>query len=254
MWQRFNTSINKFESSIDKGVSWQPLLIDASSITSILDKTQLPASVAYEDEANIFTADQRIDKINPRLVLFDTNVPVNARMFRILNLSQALYFQALDDAQGAVQNTPLILNRSGDAIVGRDIYEKVRSTALGHWISVPFSASNFFANAGGGTWTVGSAAVLRNRYALIGKTLIWSFYISWFSGSNTVAGTVTSLGMTVPGGFTPAATQLLAGAFTTEAGGIYFTVTGATLVVSRVAGGNFGVTPGLGASLSLEIQ
>jgi len=71
----------------------------------------------------------------------------------------------------------------------------------GNWVDVAFNAANFSA-AGGGTWTVGPAAITANRYTIIGKTLHWRLYLSWFAGSNTVAGTVTSLRIASPGGLT----------------------------------------------------
>lgn len=79
-------------------------------------------------------------------------------------------------------------------------YERARPVQLGHWQDVPFNAGNFAADSGG-TWTVGAPAVIRNRYTIIGLTMIWSFYISWFSGSNVVSGTVTALRMKTPGGY-----------------------------------------------------
>ena len=69
----------------------------------------------------------------------------------------------------------------------------------GIWFDVPFSAANFTA-AGGGTWTIGAAAVIRNKYTLIGNTMVYSVYISWFSGDNVIAGTVTSVTITIPAG------------------------------------------------------
>ena len=50
----------------------------------------------------------------------------------------------------------------------------------------------------GGTWTVGAGAIILNRYTVIGKTVHWSLYVSWFSGSNTIAGTVTGLNVFLP--------------------------------------------------------
>jgi hypothetical protein len=67
----------------------------------------------------------------------------------------------------------------------------------GTWTAVPFSAANFTAS-GGGTWTVGAGAIILNRYTVIGKTVHWSLYVSWFSGSNTIAGTVTGLNVFLP--------------------------------------------------------
>lgn len=88
----------------------------------------------------------------------------------------------------------------GTAFLGTNVYPDA-SALLGTWIDQPFNAAHYSAT-GGGTWTVGSAAVLTNRYTLIGKTLHWKLYISWFSGSNVAAGTLTTVQIALPGGFT----------------------------------------------------
>jgi hypothetical protein len=80
----------------------------------------------------------------------------------------------------------------------------VRANAAGGiWQNQPFNAAHYSA-AGGGSWTVGAAAVITNRYCLIGKVLFWQLYISWFSGANVLAGTVTALQIAYPGGLSSA--------------------------------------------------
>jgi hypothetical protein len=60
--------------------------------------------------------------------------------------------------------------------VTNDIYEKQRTTPMGHWISVPFNAANFYPATG--TWTVTAGQVTRNRYMLIGKSMCWQLTIA----------------------------------------------------------------------------
>ena len=104
--------------------------------------------------------------------------------------------------KGTYVELPVAWRRNGTALANQACLVRTTSptlpVTLGQWQDVPFSAANFSA-AGGGTWTVGAAAVIQNRYTLIGKTAIWAIYVSWFSGSNTLAGTVTGLNVTLPG-------------------------------------------------------
>ena len=65
------------------------------------------------------------------------------------------------------------------------------------WENVPFNAANFSGQAPM-TWTVGAAAITRNKCVRNGKTLIWSFYISWFAGSNVLGGTPSNTLILVP--------------------------------------------------------
>lgn len=75
-------------------------------------------------------------------------------------------------------------------IISGSFFESSRSQPLGYWQDIPFNAANFVAQAPM-AWNVGAGAVVRNRYTLIGKTVIWSLYISWFSGSNSLSGSPT---------------------------------------------------------------
>lgn len=140
-----------------------------------------------------------LDRVNPRIYLRDAEQAANNRYFDICNVSQSLLFRAYDDALTTA--VPVLwLTRPGDAKVYRDIYEKQRSVALGHWQAVPFSAGNFSALAPM-TWTVASAVV--NRYTLVGKTLTWNGQVS-----GTTGGAIsTTLSMVIPGGYVAAATS-----------------------------------------------
>lgn len=82
------------------------------------------------------------------------------------------------------------------------------------WQDVPFNAANFKSESGM-VWTVGSGAVVRNRYARVGGILFWSFYISWFSGGNVLSGTPGGvLIMTLPAGLSGGSqVQIIAGTY-----------------------------------------
>lgn len=90
---------------------------------------------------------------------------------------------------GSVWNKAAIQNVLLDPIDAQPLFQPV-----------PFNAANF-RGTGGMIWTVGAAAVIENRYAVIGHLLIWSFYISWFSGANVLSGTpANALEILMPGG------------------------------------------------------
>ena len=160
-------------------------------------------NVARTDVVNTFTADQNLTKPSPLWNWKDTAAPANAQQFVVYNTSQLLVFDAWTDASGLVAR-PLQLDRSGNAKVGADVYEKGRTTPLGHWISVPFNAANFTA-AGGSSpaWTVEAGDVWDQSYTLIGKTLIYSVFIV----ASSVSGSPTELRVAIPSGFTYARSQ-----------------------------------------------
>jgi hypothetical protein len=161
----------------------------------LADSGILAANVARRDVANTFTVPQTLSGgAQADLRMYDPNQPADSRVFRIWNSSQTFFFDTTNDAVTVAQTTPLQLTRPGDAKIYRDLYEKQRSTPIGHWIDVPFNASNFMGTAGM-TWTVASGDVYANRYTLIGKTLVWQFQLN----ASTIGGTVSPyLTMTTP--------------------------------------------------------
>jgi hypothetical protein len=175
----------------------------SNTVGTMWNKTQIKtvlldpidAAAAFTNQANTFTGNQQVQSAIPRVLLSDTNQPANARLFAITNALQALSITANDDALTTTSGQVLI-DRTGTLRVGADVYEKGRTTPMGHWISVPFNAANFSATTG--TWTVSSAAMIENVYTLIGNTLIWSLYLAWFTGTSTVAGNPTALRITPP--------------------------------------------------------
>ena len=57
--------------------------------------------------------------------------------------------------------------------VGVDVYEKGRTTPMGHWIDVAYSAGNFAATTG--NWTVDAGDVETYAYALVGRTMTFTW-------------------------------------------------------------------------------
>ena len=168
------------------------------------------SNVALKNIDNHFVAqtlksDTIIDDTNSLLRFNNPSAPSNARCWRFINYGDGLLrIEALTDSFAALQSG-CYFTRAGDFAAGGALLERGRSTPMGQWVDVPFSASNFSASSGG-TWTVGSAAVIVNRYTLIGKTCLWNLYISWFSGANVASGTPASFQIALPAGLASAAT------------------------------------------------
>jgi hypothetical protein len=148
---------------------------------------------AWTAQANTFTQDQRIERGTPILNFFDTEAPADARLFRIYTSAQQFVVDAAFDSGATAHSNPLTLTRGGDARVWGDLYEKNRTTPIGHWVQVPFHPNNFGAN-----WTITADAVLSNEYTIIGRTVIWNLYIAWFTGTSTIGAGQTSLMITNP--------------------------------------------------------
>jgi len=150
-------------------------------------------NVALRNAPNTFTEIQTFNRTIPELRMFEAGAPADARMFRAYGYGQQFVFDVTDDLANTVQATPLILNRGGDIVAGRNISEKGRTTPMGHWMAVPYNAANFTADSG--TWTVPSGNVTYT-YALIGKTLLLSLYIN----SSTLSVTPSFLYVAFPTG------------------------------------------------------
>jgi hypothetical protein len=120
------------------------------------------AGVAFTDFANIFTSNQRI----------------NAGL-------------GINVAPGA----------TGTVSTSGALFERSRSTAMGEWTSVAYSAGNFTTPGGVMTWTVDSGDQITYAYALVGKTMFLAVYLDTTSITCTCSPTVS---IAIPGGFTAA--------------------------------------------------
>jgi hypothetical protein len=168
----------------------------ASITAKALQDIESGTGFARLDSANTFTQpDQSITASPaPRWVLGDLSQAANQRVFQIRNYNQQLLFQPLADDWGGTGVLPMTVSRSGSLSVSTDLYEKQRTTPLGHWINVPFNAANFTANVG--TWTVDAGDVYVQAYTLIGKTLIYSIGVA----STSVTGSPAALRVALPSG------------------------------------------------------
>lgn len=132
----------------------------------------------------------------------------------------------------------------------------------GQWTDVPFAAANFAAQSPM-VWTVGAGAIIQNRYAVYGKTIFWSIYLSWFSGNNVLSGApAPALFLKAPGGLGIIGSQYQAVAYSAgiagvqTVNGLYVTTDGSNNVtVLKGTGGNYAITdiPGMIFTLTLEV-
>lgn len=156
-------------------------------------------NVVCKDQNNTITATpQTVSASNPTILVIDTNasVPANAKRWALWSSAQLFLLDAQDDT-GVTQVRALSVNRSGDVVIGRDVYEKGRTTPMGHWIAVAYNAANF-GSGGGVTWTVDAADVVSNAYTLVGRTMTWNLILN----TTTLAGAGNQLRVVLPGGFT----------------------------------------------------
>lgn len=75
----------------------------------------------------------------------------------------------------------------------QDLQDRIDSL-VGDWTAVSFNAANFSADAG--FWTLTSGDVIRNRYQIINKTLIWNLVLA----TTTITSTPTILAVVIPTG------------------------------------------------------
>jgi hypothetical protein len=164
--------------------------ITAKTLTDI--ETTVPTLAGQ----NVFTGTpQNLTADSPAVIFTNTNAPLDQKKIRLINASSAFLVQVLNDAQTVILSNALIAYMTGDARVGRDLFEKGRADPMGHWIDIPFSAANFSTNVG--AWTVASGNVSANHYTLIGKTLMWHCTVV-----NTTHVACNYLLLTIPGGLT----------------------------------------------------
>ena len=144
-------------------------------------------------------------------------------LFTSINDAGTIWSGAVDGSTGAFSSTLAVTGAStltgnvsmGGTLAltaaGGTIKERARSTALGEWIAVSYSAGDFTSNTN--KWDVASGDVALNRYTLIGKTLIWSLGIS---ASSVTDASETELRATIPGGFTSAARSYVSVAYMSD--------------------------------------
>ena len=170
-------------------------VLNASNVTiGTLPDAQLSTNIPRLNISNSFTGVPiEIKATNPYLTWFDTTQPSGARVFIAQDVGQSLTFSSMNDTYSTYTTQNILqLNRLGDVSIGRDVFEKGRTSPMGHWIAVPFNASNF--TGATGTWTVAAGNILINNYTLIGKTMLWSCAIN----GSTVTGVTGSVSIALP--------------------------------------------------------
>jgi len=181
-------------------------LIAATVTAKLLTDLETPFStIAYANAVNTWTVGagainrQSFEGTLTQLTFKDLGQAAGSRVFDVLNYNQSLFVRALSDDFSTVGATVLQLTRAGDALIGRDVYEKGRTTPIGHWQSVGYNGANFTA-APSGSWTVDAGDQSIVQYTLVGKTLIVILVLV----NTSISGSPVSLAMVVPGGFTAA--------------------------------------------------
>src|SRR5262249_30034152 len=152
--------------------------LDGGNITTgLITDARLSANIPRLNQQNTFAGDpQMISGAGyGRLLLRNASAAANQRSFQIISIGNQLQFQPTDDTPTGLSNA-LILDRFNNALVGADIYEKGRTTPLGHWIAIAYSAGLFSANTG--TWTVEAGDFSGMAYTVMGKTMLLTFVLN----------------------------------------------------------------------------
>lgn len=266
-WQRWNTTTHIFEISTNDGASWAVLPLDASilnqglvatarlggggaaitkylrgdqnwavpafsDVSGVATKAQLPAAIAYEDEANSFSLNQLIYKVRPELQVLDSSgATARGRVFQPAGNSNIISINlSYDGANWNLDDTSktgwaLFLDASGDAAV---IYH---ATAGAN----PRTVSSF--------WNIDSAAVTHMFLAdLTGGQLSFPNAQNASSNANTLDDYEEGL-------WTPADASGVGLAFTQQ-------ITGQYVKIGQLVLATYGVlypatASGLGAAITL---
>jgi hypothetical protein len=274
-WLRAGGVWTKVQETIDTSSAvplYPTLVIDGTTVARLDDfgggpvHGEVPANVALTDASNTFAERQYIKPgpsyAYPQLCLTDTTAAANQQKFRLVNAVGRLYLQPMDDAETTAAAT-VTIDRTGLIATTGAYVERNRAAAMGEWQDEPFSAAKFSGQSPL-VWTVGSAAIINNRYSVVGKTLFWQLYLSWYSGANVLSGSPNGvLFLTLPGGFTCAghggitAVDFSAGIAGMPYNGMLFLSSTAGNYLQLNAGDNrnFALTdiPGLVFNITIEI-
>lgn len=170
-------------------------------LTGTVPDARHSANVAMRNGGNTFTVSpQVVSKSSfPVLAWNESGQPSGGRNFAVFSNTGNLCFGAADDAYAAPGPFAVTLDRAGNARVGLDVYEKGRTTPMGHWTTYPYSAGLFSANAG--SWIVEAGDVQLLMYMLVGKTIWLAFNLV----TTTVTASPTELYIVLPLGLSAAA-------------------------------------------------
>lgn len=214
-----STTVPAHHSTHEPGGSDAITALSASILTTgALPDARLSSNVARRDQANTFTADQRIESSRSALDYSTAGQTVRSRVGKFGSEAQFVTINADWNAGNWTRDDTAkkaaILRLNADDLTlfpwpvggnyaeqfrvsssGR-IYERGRAVAMGEWQAMPYSSSNF-TSPQGGTWTVGSG--IYYRYTLIGSTMIVNI-IDDGSTLNVPASTVQAVRIALPAG------------------------------------------------------
>jgi len=144
------------------------------------------------------------------------------------------FFTAPATANPRAHSRVLLIDNAGSMTLAGSIIERNRTTPMGEWITIPYSAG-LFTGSGSMTWTVTAGGVTTLAYMLIGRTAFVFFNIT-----GVVGGTASSdLYISLP--FNPTISSpsnaRIAGT-TAQAALAYFLVGSSKMGFQPFAGGN----------------
>jgi len=151
---------------------------DAQNLTGTLLDARLSSNIPRLDGngTNVFTGGYalNLNNVRPKIGFLETDAPANNQRWNFVVDNQTFFVEALDDG-GTTVGQPWTLNRFGDERIARELYEKGRSTPMGHWIDIPYSSGLFTSSAG--AWVVDAGDFAGLSYTLVGKTLWLQFFL-----------------------------------------------------------------------------
>jgi hypothetical protein len=178
------------EGSVARAVVVGDLCVASITAKAFQDIETTP--YARTDLANEFVANQVIAGSGySRLLLRDYSQAADSRVFQVTNVSQKFQVTGINDVL-TVATPGIEIDRVGNLHVDANLYEKQRTTPLGHWIAVPYNTGDYYADAG--AWT--AHVFWYNKYTYIGKTMVWELGIQ----SSNLAGGGSLVQVKLPGG------------------------------------------------------
>jgi hypothetical protein len=114
-WIRWHLTTHIWEYSTDNGSNWAPLPLNAAIINEgTISSARLPASVPNTGGVNVFTDLNPIEirNIAPYIKFYETDAPVDQKMWRFGVEAQLIRIDTHNDAGGLIAS-PLYMSRGG---------------------------------------------------------------------------------------------------------------------------------------------
>jgi len=118
MWQRYNQTSKIFEKSVDNGVTWAPLPLNASIIT----EGTIP-NVAYTNQQNVFTQIQTISiaGASSKINFIDNARPDNLKRWDIGSIQSGYFMFSTMNDDGTLKKSCFYLDVNGGAYVAGNL-------------------------------------------------------------------------------------------------------------------------------------